>query len=99
MQRQLRIKIRELDARQRRLDALSEAAQKLDVVRTLMRTRGAHAVPKKQQMQDIKDAIGKRGAQLTAKGLAVEDDRDDEDTDMHARSKTKFYKWSNERKK
>ena len=44
-----------------------------------MRTRGAHAVPKKQQMQDIKDAIGKRGAQLTAKGLVVEDDDDDED--------------------
>ena len=50
-------------------------------------------------MQDIKDAIGKRGAQLTAKGLVVEDDDDDEDMDMHARSKTKYYKWSNERKK
>ncbi|KOS13533.1 u3 small nucleolar rna-associated protein 11 [Malassezia pachydermatis] len=66
-ERQLSIKIRELATRQRRIDALTEASQKLDVVRSLMRTRGSHAVPKKQ-VQELKDAVGKRGAKVTSRG-------------------------------
>lgn len=91
------IKIRELASRQRRLDALNEAAQKLDVVRTLMRTRGSHAVPKKQ-VADIKNAVGQTSARITSHGLAVSNADDDEDDETN-RSKIKYYKWSNERKK
>lgn len=80
--------------RQRRIDALTEASQKLDVVRSLMRTRGSHAVPKKQ-VQELKDAVGKRGAKVTSRGLVVEE----EDDDTRVMKTTKQYKWSNERKK
>ena len=98
---QLGIKIRELASRQHRLNALSEAAQKLDTVRALMRTRGSHAVSKKK-LDEMKDAVSKKGARVTANGLALDendDDDDDDDDDMHERPKLKYYKWSNERKK
>ena len=55
MQRQLSILLRELHTRQRRLDALEEAARKLEVVRSLMATKGSHAAPK--QMRELKDAV------------------------------------------
>ncbi|WFD28332.1 hypothetical protein MNAN1_003341 [Malassezia nana] len=93
-QRQLGLKIRELAFRQHRLDALTEAANKLDVVRTLMRTRGSHAVPKKV-VQQMKDDVAKKGARITSSGLVVTMDTDEEGI----LSSKKQYKWSNERKK
>lgn len=89
------MKIRELASRQHRLDALTEAANKLDVVRTLMRTRGSHAVPKKVVRQ-MKDDVAKKGVQITPKGLVVPMDADDDDVPTQTK---KQYKWSNERKK
>ncbi|WFD20682.1 hypothetical protein MCAP1_002933 [Malassezia caprae] len=94
-ERQLGVKIRELASRQHRLDALTEAANKLDVVRTLMRTRGSHAVPKKVVRQ-MKDDVAKKGAQITPKGLVVPTEADDDDGAVRTK---KQYKWSNERKK
>jgi len=94
-QRQLGVKIRELASRQHRLDALAEAANKLDVVRTLMRTRGSHAVPKRV-VQQMKDDVAKKGAQITSKGLVVTTDADEDDVTTRTK---KQYKWSNERKK
>lgn len=81
--------------RQHRLDALTEASNKLDVVRTLMRTRGSHAVPKKV-VQQMKEDVAKKGAQITSKGLVVSMDADDDDVTTRTK---KQYKWSNERKK
>lgn len=77
------------------MDALREASQKLDVVRSLMRTRGSHAAPKKQTTM-LKDAVAKDGARLTARGLVVTEQDDD---DVRATKTTKQYKWSNERKR
>ncbi|SHO79408.1 Similar to S.cerevisiae protein UTP11 (Subunit of U3-containing Small Subunit (SSU) processome complex) [Malassezia sympodialis ATCC 42132] len=94
-ERQLGVKIRELASRQHRLDALAEAANKLDVVRTLMRTRGSHAVPKRV-VQQMKDDVAKKGAQITSKGLVVTTDADEDDVTTRTK---KQYKWSNERKK
>lgn len=96
MQRQLSILLRELHTRQRRLDALEEAAQKLDVVRSLMSTKGSHAAPK--QMRVLKDAVAQDGARLTAGGLVV-DREDDEEAETRPTRTKKQYKWSNERKK
>lgn len=95
---QLGKKIRELSLRQHRMDALGEAAQKLDTVRALMRTRGSHPVSKKK-LDEMKDAVSKKGARVTANGLALDENDDDDDDEMHERSKVKYYKWSNERKK
>ena len=50
------------------MDALGEAAEKLDTVRALMSTRGSHAVPKKK-VQELKSAVAKDGARLTSHGL------------------------------
>ena len=96
-ERQLGILIRDLATRQRRLDALTEASQKLDTVRSLMTTRGSHAVPKKVA-RELKEAVSKDGARITPHGLVVEPSRDD-DEDPNATRTKKQYKWSNERKK
>ncbi|WFD31314.1 hypothetical protein MSPP1_002348 [Malassezia sp. CBS 17886] len=94
-ERQLAVKIRELATRQRRMDALDAAADKLDVVRNLMRTRGAHAVPKKHT-QKLKSAVARDGARVTAHGLVV---TGSDDEDAAAEQTKKQYKWSNERRK
>ncbi|WFD24357.1 hypothetical protein MEQU1_003056 [Malassezia equina] len=94
-ERQLGLKIRELATRQHRMDALTEASNKLDVVRMLMRTRGSHAVPKKV-VQQMKEDVAKKGAQITSKGLVVSTDADEDDVTTRTK---KQYKWSNERKK
>ena len=79
------------------MDALGEAAEKLDTVRALMSTRGSHAVPKKK-VQELKSAVAKDGARLTSHGLVLPDT--DDDDDMRAATKVKKqYKWANERKK
>lgn len=96
-ERQLGILLRELTTRQRRMDALHEASQKLDTVRSLMSTRGSHAVPKKQ-VRELKEAVSKHGARITAHGLVVDPHRDDADEPRAVQTK-KQYKWSNERKK
>lgn len=96
MQRQLSILLCELHARQWRLDALEEAARKLEVVRSLMATKGSHAAPK--QMRELKNAVAQDGARLTAGGLVVDRDEEEEAEPRPTRTK-KQYKWSNERKK
>ncbi|WFD42563.1 hypothetical protein MPSI1_001209 [Malassezia psittaci] len=96
-ERQLGFLIRELITRQHRIDALTEASQKLDTVRSLMSTKGSHAVPKKV-VSELKEAVSKKGARITAKGLVIDADRDDED-EANVVQTRKQYKWSNERKK
>lgn len=60
-----------------------------------MRTRGSHAVPKRV-VQQMKDDVAKKGAQITSKGLVVTTDADEDDVTTRTK---KQYKWSNERKK
>ncbi|WFC98477.1 hypothetical protein MYAM1_001205 [Malassezia yamatoensis] len=96
-ERQLGFLIRELITRQHRIDALKEASQKLDTVRSLMSTKGSHAVPKKV-VSELKEAVSKKAARITSKGLVIDADRDDEDEANVVQTK-KQYKWSNERKK
>ena len=94
-ERQLGVMLRDMRQRQQRIDAIEEAAQKLDVVRSLMGTKGAHAVPK--MARDLKDAVSTDGAKVTASGLVV--DRGTDDDVLAPSAGQKRYKWSNERRK
>lgn len=94
-ERQLGVLLRELATRQRRLDALTGASNKLATVRALMNTRGGHATPTKQ-VRTLKDAVAHDSARITRNGLVVDTDKDDE---RSATQTKKQYKWSNERKK
>lgn len=91
-ERQLGIMLRELATRQRRVDALGEAAHKLDTVRSLMRTRGSTAKPR--HVSKLQDAVSSQGARLTSRGLVVS-----EEDEPRGERTTKMYKWSNERRK
>ncbi|WFD36003.1 hypothetical protein MCUN1_002874 [Malassezia cuniculi] len=93
-ERQLGILLRELATRQKRVDALGEAARKLDTVRSLMSTRGSHAAPR--HVAKLQDAVVSQGARITSRGLVVAKDDDD---DSRGERTTKMYKWSNVRKK
>ena len=53
----------------------------------------------KKKLDEMKDAVSKKGARITANGLALDENDDDDDDDLLERSKPKYYKWSNERKK
>lgn len=92
-ERQLGLMLNELAQRQHRIDALSEAARKLDTVRSLMSTKGSHASPR--HVSKLQDAVSSQSARLTPRGLVADDD----DDEPRGEQSVKVYKWSNERKK
>lgn len=97
--------VSELNSRQARADALHEARQKLETVRSLMTTRGQTMTKKQGGKADaLKDAVAR--GKVTANGLALpgndDDDDDDDESDEGVNSKKKgkvVWKWGRERKR
>jgi U3 small nucleolar RNA-associated protein 11 len=93
--------ISQLSARQTRLETLNDARSKLEVVRSLMTTKGTNVRKVQARSDAIKAAVV--DGKVTAKGLIAQadDDGDEDEEESFGKKKTKktTWKWGNERKR
>lgn len=92
--------VSQLDARQKRLDTLRDARSKLEVVRALMTTKGTSARKVTAKADALTTAVVR--GKVTANGLSVAANEDDEDEDNSLdenKKKRTTWKWGRERKR
>lgn len=89
-----------LRARQKRLEALQTAADRLGIVRALMANKGGGSVRKiSDQKQAIADAVAR--GKMTKNGLALpgNEESDEEEEGANGRKAKVVFKWGKERKR